>query len=86
MSQEELEMKVPEARPCSTMTNGSLTSLGERRHGAQAKSVLRLAGDILQARSAGARPVSRSLQRHNRLQQKLLRSASEQLGAHIEAL
>lgn len=65
------------------MTNASLTSLGERRHGPEAKSVLRLAGDILQSRSAGARPQSRSLQRYNRLQQKLLRSASEQLAKRV---
>ncbi|CAL1146271.1 unnamed protein product [Cladocopium goreaui] len=67
-------------------TNTTMASTGElkkpasrERNGAQARSVLRIAGDILQARSTAPLQSRRpSLHRNNRMQQqRLLRSASE---------
>lgn len=68
-------------------TNTTMASTGElkkpasrerhERNGAQARSVLRIAGDILQARSTAPQSRRPSLHRHSRQQQRLVRSASE---------
>eukprot|EP00435_Cladocopium_sp_Y103_P023748 s2880_g5.t1 len=52
-------------------------SRGHERNGVQARSVLRIAGDILQARSTAPLESRRPSLRKNRMQQRLVRSASE---------